>query len=63
MILYLFIIVYDYVKGEGFVGKFSSVNKVQMVQIQKDCNLEKVSIVLTFINVTTKDVTTNPGQK
>ena len=36
-----------------------------MIQIEKDCNLEKVSIavLLTFINVATKATTTHPCQK
>ena len=52
-------------KGEWFVGTFSNVHKVQMIQIKKDCNLEKVSIavLLTFMNVITKATTTDRGQK
>lgn len=36
-----------------------------MIQIKKDCNLEKVSIavLLTFMNVITKATTTDRGQK
>ena len=65
MVWLFFIAVYDYVKGKWFVGTFSNVHKVQMIQIKKDCNLEKVNIavLLTFMNVITKTTTTDRGQK